>query len=142
MTTYILNQHNQNIAKVALMVLHQTEKEFDMREFSCRTSCCLVGLGPMAGIERGKEEAWWDYSIRVFGYDRFRASEAENWFFLFGTKWPSRPEQAARRLLYFLDNGEAPLGWNYKSRYYTELGTPELVRRLKAHAGGENGTIN
>lgn len=79
--------------------------------YTCGTIACAVGWGPAAGIAPLKLETWRKYATRCFGASQFvvEVGSGRLWNFLFSCDWRSAdvntPEQAARRIAYFLEHG-------------------------------------
>ncbi len=67
----------------------------------CGTFCCLLGLGPIAGVER--KETWHSYA------DKFVAKhENDEWAWLFAQAWKYVDNTAlggAKRIRYLLEHG-------------------------------------
>lgn len=112
-----------NLARVALAVFQTVpDVKFDMDNFAtqrgtygsldpnevarlanyCGTSCCVVGHGPVV-LGPTHRSDWLVYSEEVFGIPFNGTSPNEAWTYLFSPVWPSDREQAALRILAFLE---------------------------------------
>lgn len=65
------------------------------------TTRCLVGLGPLAGLEPLEGEIWGEYLVRVFD----TGVSEEIYDFLFNCEHENSLDAATRRLEQFLTNG-------------------------------------
>lgn len=69
----------------------------------CGTIACMVGHGPMFGMEGVYNESWVDYSHRVFGI----APDKMEWEYLFSGEWEEYDNTilgGVKRIVTFLEN--------------------------------------
>lgn len=82
-------------------------------QHDCGTAGCALGWAPTL-VKRGrKDEDWADYCERVFGVDVV----TDLWDFMFGGSWSGEqntPTATAGRIMYVVNNGEAPALWSFK----------------------------
>lgn len=128
MKQYTDHEKKQNLLKLAEYLLGDLKAKFDMGTFSqiderldastverfrinetdCGSVGCAIGHGPYAGIPKGKE-SWRQYYNRSFRiYDHGFNTE---YFWLFDARWvdvDNSSEGAAKRILWFLVEGDAP----------------------------------
>ena len=99
---------------------------YSYKRTSCGTAGCAVGHGPDAGIPKFSRESWSNYSGRVFGLHPYRRSlRTYVWNFCFSGDWAyshyNRAADAARRIRYVVEHGDAPSGWTYKNPWPKQL---------------------
>lgn len=88
---------------------HKIFTDEDMYATDCGTIGCAVGHGPFAGVLKNEKELWDEYSERCFIDDTRNSAYG----FLFAGEWEdvdNTPQGAAKRILYFLENG-IPENW-------------------------------
>lgn len=120
----ITEQQRKNIAILAVYVHeHAKPEEFNMNNFRlnevgyptwrannhCKTSACLAGHGPDAGIKiEGDDEDWVVYVERNFtGQREMFSCKSEIYKYLFEEKHVNTIKAAVKRCSYFLEFGLA-----------------------------------
>lgn len=71
----------------------------------CGSVGCAIGHGPYAGIPKAAEEAWAEYTERVFDLDM---NELRWCFSGLWAKYDNTPQGAAKRIRYLLEHGAPP----------------------------------
>ena len=121
-------QQEKNLRKLAdgLLNLPVNYKHFDMLSYfrlesgtvgpacaggkellECGTVACAAGHGPSFGIEVERGEIWIGYIQRVFRSGSYEWCFSDQW-----AKEDNTPQGAALRILYMLDCGGIPEGFN------------------------------
>lgn len=105
----------KNLNKLAdYLAKKRSKNDFDINVFcdentsiystTCGTVGCAIGHGPYAGIKKLKNEDWFEYSVRVFGFSSF----SQEWMWCFDSGWSNTdntPTGAAKRIRYLLQRG-------------------------------------
>jgi hypothetical protein len=83
----------------------------------CGTSACLAGHGPFLGIKPERNEGWWNYITRCFGFDGMGNGEKTEWNWLFYHLWGNNKGFAVKRIAWFLERG-TPVIFNPENNKY------------------------
>lgn len=137
MQVELTKKQKYQLASLALHVLYDEERKFDMQHFAmdendvevypdsvheCGTSCCLLGYAPVIFEEyRISEIAWDDIELSLTG-----SFDEEGWDCLFDTDYPNDRKQAAARINRFLTTDDRD-----PENYYDLVFNDSVVESLK-----------
>lgn len=112
-------QQKANLIKLAIgladpALVKKYNLYFDMEDYTCRSSACAIGFGPLLVGERKNCEFshWEKYSDRVFG----QTAWSDLGFWMFASTWAdvdNTPKGAAARILYALEYGVPYSNYDY-----------------------------
>lgn len=74
------------------------------KDYTCGTSACFLGYGPLAGIKPQKDAIWWDYSAKSFGVT-MSEMDHDLYDLLFNDMHKNSKSAAVKRGAWFLMNG-------------------------------------